>query len=519
MDTKNFKTRAIQWHRKLAWVGGVGLLVFAFSGLLHPIMVWTSPQAKAFFPPKLEVSTGLFNRLVSTIQRYDLREAGMMKVIATHAGPMLQVTPAANSAGIEPRRYFDLSTDTERPGFEWEHAAWLGAYYTGLPQELIRRIELKTEFDNEYPWVNRLLPVYRIEYERGNNLVAFVYTETNALASLSNERKRFLQTLFGVLHTWSWLDSNESLRVAMLASALLCVIALVVAGTFMFFRLKRRKIPDRSRRLHRALAGYLLWLPLLLFSTSGLFHLLQSSYGSQERGMQLGEGLMLDPQRLMTPGDRVASLAGKAINSISIVQRAGGEVAYRMSVAAGEHHQMPSKNARFDGRAAEKRALYVDAYSGKQLDYTDLEHTEYLVTRFKNIDRNQISNLALITRFGPDYDFRNKRLPVWMVNVENNSGLRLFVDPASGLLVDQLEMRQRIEGYSFSLLHKWNFLRPLVGRETRDAIMSGLMCATLVIAILGLRLSYKRLQNRGRPVPIKTERDSTANTFASADGE
>jgi hypothetical protein len=52
----NFKTKLkltnIKYHRLIAWVGAIALLIFTLSGLTHPIMSWTSPKSKIFFPPK-----------------------------------------------------------------------------------------------------------------------------------------------------------------------------------------------------------------------------------------------------------------------------------------------------------------------------------------------------------------------------------------------------------------------------------------------------------------------------------
>ena len=47
--------RLTRWHRRLSLLAGVALLLWAASGLLHPLMSWTNPRAAAFAPPKTVV--------------------------------------------------------------------------------------------------------------------------------------------------------------------------------------------------------------------------------------------------------------------------------------------------------------------------------------------------------------------------------------------------------------------------------------------------------------------------------
>jgi len=104
---------------------------------------------------------------------------------------------------------------------------------------------------------------------------------------------------------------------------------------------------------------------------------------------------------------------------------------------------------------------------------------------------DKIISIEKVTRFGPDYDFRNKRLPVWRIAIDNDQADVLFVDVASGVLVDRVNSASRIEGYSFSFLHKWNFLTAPIGRENRDALIVFVLTLALLLALLGVRLRIK----------------------------
>ena len=99
--------------------------------------------------------------------------------------------------------------------------------------------------------------------------------------------------------------------------------------------------------------------------------------------------------------------------------------------------------------------------------------------------------MELVTRFGVDYDFRNKRLPVWRVDYGAPHNASVFVDTATGTFVDRLDNWQKPERYVFSLVHKWNFLFP-IGRTGLNAVVGGFVIALiLLMGVLGLQLYLK----------------------------
>jgi hypothetical protein len=98
----------------------------------------------------------------------------------------------------------------------------------------------------------------------------------------------------------------------------------------------------------------------------------------------------------------------------------------------------------------------------KKSSLSDKEIAINYANKYLGFDNNLIFQTKLITKFGPNYDFRNKRLPVWQINYDSPDGNRIFIDPASGILVDHITNKERYESYSFSFLHKWNFLTHLL---------------------------------------------------------
>ncbi|MEZ5813512.1 MAG: hypothetical protein R3E13_02120 [Alphaproteobacteria bacterium] len=471
----------IKWHKWLGWTGGLALLLFAISGMTHPLMTWTGPKAASFFPPQAVMKADYAAAMPRILKQNGITKSIMVKVVPAEDGAVMQVTQHDDW----PRRYFNLETGQELKGYDEQHAVWLARYYTGLKDAPVKEVSFQSEFDNAYPWVNRLLPVYRVVFDTPDNRTAFIYTELGALGNLTNNWKTGIQGIFRTLHTWSWLEGFEYARVFLMMVLLVSLFGMAATGTAMVFLMKSRKILDGNRKWHRFIS-YAVWVPLLAFSASGSYHLLQSAYGDNHRGLQLGEAISMTPDRFGGDASWLKLYNDVKLNGLSLVEGLDGNLLYRLSIPQGRPGQKVERAKRFDGVPIEKPALYFDARSGEESGITDKDMAIYYAGKHLGFNESQIKGTHLVTHFGPHYDFRNKRLPVWQIDYNSTKGDKLFIDPATGILVDRLTNLERYEGYSFSFLHKWNFLTPFIGRELRDV----LIVLVLLTAIGGTVFGY-----------------------------
>lgn len=481
-----------KWHSWLGWTGGIALLIFAISGISHPVMTWTGPKAASFFPPQVKISIEMVKKIPSILARHKIEQSIMAKIIPSKSGPLLQITQAE----AQPRRYFDLKSETELKNYDQTHAIWLARYYTGLKTAPIKSIHFQTKFDNAYPWVNRLLPVYRVNFDTKDNRKAFIYTELGALAGHTNNWKTSIQTIFKALHTWTWLNDFEYARIFLMVLLLLSLLGMAITGTLLVFLIKKRSIPDGKRKWHRMLS-FAVWIPLLFFSASGIYHLLQYSFGENHRGLKLGSPIDLQTNRFGQNYDWLSQFKNTALNSLSIVESpttkgAPARLLYRISIPKGKAGQSISKKTRFKGMAKEKQAFYFDALTGKKSAFNDKAMALSIAETNFGFPKDTLLKAQLITHFGPHYDFRNKRLPVWQLDYKTEQGDKLFIDAATGMLVDRLVNIERYEGYSFSFLHKWNFLSPFIGRMNRDIIIVLLLLLSIVLTIIGYIMLLKK---------------------------
>lgn len=504
-----------RYHRVLAWLGACILFIYLLSALAHPIVAWTGPKAAAFFPPRSTVSVEQLQNISNIITANNINRANVLKILPSQKEPVLQLT-TVNENAIVQRRYFDLTTGQEKANYDKEQALWLAQYYMGSQIPLdIRSIQLQTEFTQEYPSVNRLLPVYKIELNDAENTTLYIYTEMNALAGMSNDWKKTLQIIFQSLHTWHFLDTFDNARVLLLALMMLTLTTFILSGIGLVFSFRSRKIKQPSRRWHRRIA-YVIWLPLLGFSTSGFYHLLQSAYGENTSGLRLNTTMTLS-EKAFSSSDKLFDQAEFSnVQRVSVITDDAGDIYYRVSHPsnsdknaprkpsnkavdehAHHHHKPVTREQKYQGKNTERGALYFHSNTGKPAEITDKALAEQIAIKYINTSSgetssNRISNITKVTHFGPNYDFRNKRLPVWRVDFDNSYGDIVFVDPETRIIVDHTTKTIRYERYSFSLLHKWNFLVPLTGRKNRDVIIIAALLISLGLTILGIIMLLKR---------------------------
>lgn len=499
MKTAKLGKASFKWHRKLAWAGLFAVLMFVVSGLTHPILSWTGPQAAKFRPPTASIQPQQVALIPKILKQHGVEQAIVAKLLPSKNGVVLQVTQNPKA----PRRYFNLETKQELANYDQQHAAWLAQYYVGGESErAIKSIDYQTEFNSAYPWVNRLLPVYKVNFADDANTSIYIYTEINAMAGMGNDYKTRLQAVFRNLHTWSWLDGVDGARIIIMAMMLITVIILASAGVGLLVLLRGRKNIPIKAKVHRVTA-YVVALPLLAFSISGFWHLLHYGFTETKENLKLGAPISLSD---LSDTVDLEALPDTPLNQVSVMQH-NGELLYRLSVpskrpskeiAGGEHahHNKTSdvdkRIKRFKGQAKEQGGLYYSASTGNKVDVSDKQLAINVASQQLGIDQSKVRDTQLVKRFGTYYDFRNKRLPVWQIDFDSTQGDKVFIDPATGILVDSLINKDRYESYSFSLAHKWNFLTPFMGRFWRDVLVVIILSLILVVSLLGLMMKLRR---------------------------
>lgn len=488
---QKISAKSFSWHRTLGLIGGIGLLIWGVSGLLHPVMVVFGPQPAVFYPPSRPLDLQGIKPIHEIVADAGIASAAAVKVIVSKDQNLLQVTETQD----EPRRYFELDSGRELVDYDKDHAVFLARHFLKTDAD-VRSVQYITDFSNSYPAVNRLLPIYKVAFERDDDLSIYIYTETNAANGVSNAFKKTVQTGFSSLHTWSWFPKDADwARVVLMALFVGSLFALAATGAAMLITIRRKKRLPGSHGWHR-IAGYVLALPLLMFTSSGLFHLIQMASMTPMRNLQLSPPIDLVTETFPLHEQWADISKGLNVNNVSLIQDEQGRHLYRLGLApnrqGGPKTENEIRNARFDGVETTGPARYIDARTGLAHKDGDMELAYQLGERFTGTSREAVENIQLVTRFGPNYDFRNKRLPVWQLDYGAPVNATIFVDTTTGVLADRVMDSAKLERFSFSFIHKWNFLFPL-GREALNGIVSVFVFGLLVFSgIIGLQLDWKR---------------------------
>lgn len=533
MSTKN---KLARWsnskHAWLALVAGFSLMIWGVSGLSHVAMVLFGPQQAQFMPPPAKVALEGARPIAETLAAQGIGQAVAVKTVAAPGGGALwQVTgdPMAE------RRYFRPAEGSEIKNGDKAQAEFLARHYLATDRA-ITSAKLQTEFDADYPWVNRLLPVWKLTFAGDGGLTAYIHTETSSLAAVNNTTKTRLQSVFRALHTWEWVPQGmDWLRVVVIAVMVGSLLAIALTGIAMLVTVRRKKRAPGARGWHRS-AGYVLALPLIMFSVSGIYHLIQSAMVAPGTQLKMGKPVDVASGKWPVEADWKGIAAGRDIASVALVQGAQGQPLYRIGLApkgpmgGGEHDhgggmakpehgveghdhaammaaqaasKLPTspaeiREARFAGIKPDGPAIYLDAATGNVVKTGDKDLAKAIARRFNGTPDSAIKGVELVTRFGADYDFRNKRLPVWRVDYGAPVKASLFVDTGSGVLVDKVEDWEKPERITFSFVHKWNFLFP-IGRVGLNTVVAAFVIALLgFMAVLGLRMDVVR-RMRSRP--------------------
>jgi uncharacterized iron-regulated membrane protein len=470
-----------QWHLRLGVIAGIFLIVWAASGLIHPLLSLTGIQPVAFTPPV--ESVGVEGTKAPSALLPAQAITGLRLVMA-EGQPHYQITLPHQAE----RLYYNAITAAWLPNADAARAKGLARHYSGEKKAGILSATLQTTFDQDYPSINKYLPVWRVAFERPDGLVVYVNTGEDTLGSLNTPYKETLLWLFQHIHTLKFLEGRfEGVRLGIITCAMLGIVAMAGLGIGLLWTLKRPKIPKGGRGLHRRLA-WVVWLPVLAFSGSGLFHLWMQTTSEAPKTPQMYPVAMASirslPQGIHQAGDVRLSITPKGI--LWRVERALPDAPKTIPTAHAHHTQRMPKTT----------TAYFRVQDGTKVPSRDADIALAIA------GQNTGPVPTLVPMFSPEYGFANKRLPVW--RVETPKGV-MFVDAKAGIMAAQVSALDKTELWSFRNLHKGQFLDNLLGitHTQRDSLLA--VVAMLMIMMSGIGLW---LYQRKRRVLKTTQRPS-----------
>jgi hypothetical protein len=489
----------LAWHRRLGLAAVTGVVLWCVSGLLHPIMTHLQP-APATFRAALRVPQ--LDRAMHPARI--LRAHGVdtitdLRVVAWNDGAFYQVTLPDE---VE-RRYFGIEDGAPLADGDRRFAQYLARQYLGGTQAKVASARLVTAFGYEYSYINRLLPVWRIEFERPDHMRVFVDTRTGRLGTLLDDLQAFSSAEFSILHRWLWLDQISPVaRIVVLCALIAAALSVAAIGGWLYVvRWQDTAARWNLRRIHRVMAiaasAVVLILPL-----SGGYHLLHIGLrGDAAYRHALAPTRIAATELRIGPTEAVARAHLDEVESLSVIQL-GAEAFYRIQPANAQSPQsdaehtdhVPSGKVTPGSVRTGSGAVYVSARDGTIEAEGELRHVRDIA--WVALGRPPVGPMKTVAQFGNEYGFVFKRLPVSRVDLGN--GIAVFVDPADGAIAAVIDDADRTEGWVFAYVHKFEWLVPLAGSTARDAIAAALALLLACAASAGVVVYVQRWRLRQR---------------------
>ena len=458
--------RFYQWHRKLAYVIAVPLILWALSGLLHPMMSnWFKPDiAKKFIIPKPIQIPGDAMSVAAICEGLD--QVQMIKLVKIQDKvALLAITPD------QEYHFRDVVSGENIPDAEQRYAEQLARAFLDDAESPLVKVTKIDEFGGSYSYINRFLPAYRVELDREDGLQAVVDLRNGKLATYDDSFRRVGSKLFQWFHTWSFLGARDSiLRITVVSLMSFGAFLLSLTGLVSLFTVRSNRKMDKKRRMHRWLGGFAT-LFFFMFSVSGFFHVVVKYNDSAAELWVSEEYVKVDSLDL--PLLSLAKQVKKPIKELNLAV-IEDEAYFRIGLAGR------------DGGV-----VYLKAADLSHLENGEEEYAKELAAEFSGYGEDLITGVEKIDSFRPDYGFIFRRLPAWRVRYKGQEYWQYTVDTRDGHMSMRTSTPSLIEALSFVNLHKFHFIDPL-GKELRDYVLLGAISLILTVSLLGVFLIRRK---------------------------
>jgi len=488
----------MQWHRRVGILACGALLLWSLSGAMHPLMSRYQPQPAVRTAPLVAPLAPDAPSLEEILARESVPALTEARLLQLPYGPAWRVETQAPKAAA---RYFLAANGEEVPDGELRHAEFLARHFLGDEDSAITVIERIEHFGEDYPYVNRLLPVHRAQFAREDGMQVFVDTRQALLATLVDTRKARMNWIFLTFHNWRFAEVKDGARAAVAALFLIAVLATPLLG-YRLYRRRRSLVLTGARAWHRRL-GLTVSVVVLLSSGSGLWHLMkgvQDRAGAPEGPRRAAQTLPADTLntrrlRLDEPMQSLVLLSHEGrfwARVTTLAPKTDGTTHSHHDGNHGAEGHGGHGGGRSDAPAFEVRYLPLDDRQPATLD--EERHAFALAGQLS--ERGAPEPTATpITMFGGEYGFINKFLPVMRFQTADT---RLYVHAETRTLAAAVDPADYAEGWSFAQFHKWQALEPLLGRWPRDLLQIGFALAIALVSLLGLVLFARRAPVQAR---------------------
>ncbi|HVT86068.1 MAG TPA: hypothetical protein VHD35_12765 [Chitinophagaceae bacterium] len=512
------RKKIYKWHRTLSLIISVPVILWASSGFMHPIMTNIRPHiaTQSYNAPGID-SSQLKRSLQQCLQENKIDSFNNVHIVQMGGQQFYQVILDDNDSDI---RYISTRTGHLLKNGDELYARFLAKFFlegSGKKDSLaiepmaasdrdccimattnvmnssgskIIAVSKLSHFNEEYKYINRLLPVYKVSFSRNDGIRIYVETASARFGFAVDNKRAAFETFFGICHTWEWMNSLGNTKYFIMVAITLTGFLTTLLGLYIFFTTKTKRSDHslvKARRNHRY-TSLVASLFTLLFTFSGGFHALDQILPKDKLPDHLHQSIAA-----ATIGQDFKKLdslvAHRAIQNISIC---------RMNDKQYWQLYLKRSSKAFDGRTDLMKnmsvslpdVVYVELPGYTVLQNGDEQYARYLASGFSNNSFEKIKTVMPVTTFTNEYNFIDKRLPVWKVGYAVNDNERFYVETSTGFLSTRIRDKDLWENYSFNFLHKHHFM-DWGGKTVRDASTMFWAAMQIAMVIVGLILYFR----------------------------
>ncbi len=222
-DDKRFVHR---YHRQIGLIISFILFMFITSGAFH--IVVQLGYSKAVRPEYQQLINR--NELTLSNLQLSLPDSNINRIALAKFNSRVYYQVTNNKKRI---LYFDTKTGAALPDGDTQFAGYLSNYYGDGKTSAQPAITRIGQFDNEYGFINKRLPVQKVSYANGENI--YIETTSAKLATKVAGIDRTEGLSFIFLHKFFWMTwAGKDIRdiVSMLAALTVLVVSLLGVTAF-----------------------------------------------------------------------------------------------------------------------------------------------------------------------------------------------------------------------------------------------------------------------------------------------
>ena len=471
-----------RWHRNLSIIIAFPVLIWAASGFIHPIMSNIRPRIETQQSPQFVIDTNLLKvPLGAALRENDINEFNNCRIVELNNQLYYQIKKTSTDQPV----YLSATDGKALRNGDELYAVFLANYFASGKALAVQSVNYVTDYTSDYNRINKLLPVYRVQFRRNDGICIYADTQQSRFSYATNSARDFLTRAFTLLHTWSWMGKLTLLKIVIIAWLMLLTFANGIIGLYIFFTTKPKKTNGngtlKRRRNHRYTAVFAS-LFTLLFSFSGGVHILSQLQKDESGKIILSQNISQSQSNFDLI--KIQQSMQQPVRDISFVKM-NGKLYLRVVVSNKDKNA--GKDLMKQMRIDVPEICYVDLSDYSILKNGEQMYAGYLANTYLHT-RDQSFETVEITAFDDDYDFADKVLPVWKVTGDKET---VYIETSTAKLRKTSNAFRKFDDYSFAFFHKHELMM-FAGKTAKDFSTMFWAAAQIVMIFFGLILYFKR---------------------------